>query len=216
MPRIRRHVVPFRAAARHLFQTANPQLIHRHRDSVLKKLLWECRSPVVVYLWARPENAEGRVFNPGQPLSPHHQGHMNHTPLSRQPQKIFTISDPPPVVEEMIALRQSAKRPRDVTALELACYENGQANIWQFAMRVRKYRIRRSQTLVRRSMLRHVAPHLRGHCGPDHRRPVHRAPCRSIGARTKSTRKRGGNKPASIGGDPDPVSPSRASDGGAR
>ena len=47
------------------------------------------------------------------------------------------------------------------------------------------------------------------------RRQSHRAPCRSIGSRTKSTRKRGGSKPTSIGGDPDPVSPSRASLGGA-
>lgn len=45
------------------------------------------------------------------------------------------------------------------------------------------------------------------------RRPVHRTPARSIGARTKSARKRSGTKPTSIGDDP--VSPRRASSGGA-
>ena len=48
------------------------------------------------------------------------------------------------------------------------------------------------------------------------RRPVHRAPVRSIALRTRTTRKRPTAKAGtSIGGDPDPVSPSRALQGGA-
>ena len=45
------------------------------------------------------------------------------------------------------------------------------------------------------------------------RRTAHRAPVRSIGLRTKSTRTRPAAKASS--GDPDPVSPRRASEGGA-
>lgn len=146
-----------------------------------------------------------------------HRGPMQSTPYPRHSTKIFTIDRPPPVVEEMIALRASCGRVREIKALEEACRDNGQLNIWVIAMRVRKRRLARGQDVVRRSMLRHVALHLRG-CvkrAPTFRRCTSRAPARSIAARTKSTRKRGGSsKPTSIGGDPDPVSPG-APHGGA-
>ena len=140
---------------------------------------------------------------------------MQSTPYPRHSTKIFTIDRPPPVVEEMIALRASCGRVREIKALEEACRDNGQLNIWVMAMRVRKRRLDRGQDMVRRSAIRHVAPHLRG-CvkrAPTFRRSVHRAPVRSIGLRTKSTRTRPAAKASS--GDPDPVSPRRASSGGA-
>ena len=197
MPRIRRHVVPFRAAARHLFQTANPQLIHRHRDSVLKKLLWECRSAVVVYLWARPENAEGRVFNPGQPLSPHHQGPMK----SNTSEELYTLKTHEDFLTDyrhVKRLSDECTRPKDRRAI-LPHLRRVERRLWRFE------RMMRGANLILRRCENPMYT----------RRPASRAPCRSIGSRTKSTRKRGGSKPASIGGDPDPVSPSRASDGGA-
>ena len=140
---------------------------------------------------------------------------MQSTPYPRHSTKIFTIDRPPPVVEEMIALRASCGRVREIKALEEACRDNGQLNIWVIAMRVRKRRLARGQDVVRRSMLRHVALHLRG-CvkrAPTFRRCTSRAPARSIGLRTKSTRKRAAVK-AGTSID-DPVSPSRASSGGA-
>ena len=139
---------------------------------------------------------------------------MQSTPYPRHSTKIFTIDRPPPVVEEMIALRASCGRVREIKALEEACRDNGQLNIWVIAMRVRKRRLARGQDVVRRSMLRHVALHLRG-CvkrAPTFRRCTSRAPARSIGLRTKSTRTRPAAKASS--GDPDPVSPG-APHGGA-